>query len=270
MGLLTEDLSLRIERALSLAAQSRLSHVQELPGNPLGIEMRHWDCVSANLVRRDVLYYRHFNSVREVRRGDEVHVDGALTWFRSQDKACTVHLCPEANEVLRDHLEQGGLRQSWLMAVMCATPVAIEPRPTAVHVQASRGPSESFLTLWLDGTPPEERDFLRRVALAEFADWHCYVAFVEARPVAFAALYPCDAIGVMASAWTAPEFRGRGCQTALLRERINHTAEAGMDLVVSHAAAGSASQRNMERLGLQVAYTEAIWAISDPNPSAIS
>lgn len=259
-GSLTDDLPPRTERALSAAAQSRLSHIQQLPGNPLGIELRQWEHLSASLVGRDALYYHYFNAIRDVRPGDQVLVDEAIAWFRSYGKACRLSLSLEVDLELRDHLVERGLRQSRFMTVQCAVPVAIKPPPpNRVRVQMSQGPSEPFLALWLDGATTDEREFLCQLARAEFADWLCFVAFVEARPAAFAALYVTDGMGVMASAWTAPEFRRQGCHSALLRERIIHAADNGNDLLVGQAMLDSQSQRNMERMGLPVAYTQAIW-----------
>jgi hypothetical protein len=127
-------------------------------------------------------------------------------------------------------------------------------------VRAYQAPDlDTFLGLWLAGAPETDRDFLKPIGTAEFADWRCYVAFVENEPAGIAGLYLRDGVGVMASGGVRPEFRERGCQTALLRQRIGDAAEAGCDLVLSQATPGSGSQRNLERAGLRTAYTQAIW-----------
>jgi GNAT superfamily N-acetyltransferase len=56
-----------------------------------------------------------------------------------------------------------------------------------------------------------------------------------------------------------PDYRGRGCQAALLRRRIDDAAAAGCELVASQLPFGSGAQRNVERAGLRVACTKAIW-----------
>jgi hypothetical protein len=48
-------------------------------------------------------------------------------------------------------------------------------------------------------------------------------------------------------------------QGALVRHRIDAAAQAGCDLIVGHTATGSGSQRTMERNGLRLAYTKALW-----------
>jgi hypothetical protein len=55
--------------------------------------------------------------------------------------------------------------------------------------------------------------------------------------------------------------RGRGCQSALLSRRIADAAAAGCDSVASLAEFGSGSHRNLERAGLRVAFTQAVWRL---------
>ena len=71
-----------------------------------------------------------------------------------------------------------------------------------------------------------------------------------------------DGLGYLANAATLPAMRGRGCQTALLARRIADAAAAGCDTIASLAEFGSGSQRNLERAGLRVAYTQAVWRMS--------
>ena len=53
--------------------------------------------------------------------------------------------------------------------------------------------------------------------------------------------------------------RGKDVQTALLQKRIQVAIEKGAKYVTSEAAFGSPSHRNMERAGLKLAYTKALW-----------
>lgn len=89
--------------------------------------------------------------------------------------------------------------------------------------------------------------------------WHLYLAFVEEAPVAVALLHIQDQIATLVAATTVPQFRGRGCQTALLQQRIVDAADAGCTLLATQTRVGTASQRNMERAGMRVAYTSTIW-----------
>ena len=55
---------------------------------------------------------------------------------------------------------------------------------------------------------------------------------------------------------TLAGYRGRGIQSALLRERLALATEHGCRWAVAGALPGGRSQHNLEYLGFQVAYTK--------------
>lgn len=81
------------------------------------------------------------------------------------------------------------------------------------------------------------------------------LALVDGRPAGTGELYCEDGVAWLSADATLPHFRRRGVQRALQLERLRLGADAGCELAVSEALPGSASQRNMERLGFRVAYT---------------
>lgn len=78
-------------------------------------------------------------------------------------------------------------------------------------------------------------------------------------PAGVGLLYLQDRIGLLADATTLPEYRGKGCHAALIDHRVARAAERGCDLLTSFVEFGSASHRNLEKAGLRVAYTKAMW-----------
>ena len=82
---------------------------------------------------------------------------------------------------------------------------------------------------------------------------------MDGTPAGSAALTVDAGLGYLANAATLPAMRGRGCQTALLARRIADAAAAGCDTVASLAVFRTGSQRNLERAGLRVAFTQAVW-----------
>ncbi|MER9230136.1 GNAT family N-acetyltransferase [Mesorhizobium sp. M0664] len=70
-------------------------------------------------------------------------------------------------------------------------------------------------------------------------------------------------IGHLASVTTRAQFRRLGIHRYLLKSRINDAVAAGCRLVSAHTAVASASQRNLHRVGLRLAYTKAIWRSRD-------
>ena len=244
-----------------LALESRTAHVAELAGNPLGVELRLWPSLRASMVRAGFSYYPYFNAIRGVRPGCEADLGEALAWFAEAGLQTGLNVSPFASDAsLLTHLSERGLRLEHFMSVLYA-----DPRLLAAEVDSEviEGAS-AFLEVWLEGRAESERAFQASVAAAEFADWRCYAALIDGRPVAMAGLFVNQGAGYMASAYTSPGFRGRGLQTVLLSRRIRDAAAAGCDLIVSTATPGSQSQRNIERLGLRTAYTQSNWVTSSP------
>jgi hypothetical protein len=83
----------------------------------------------------------------------------------------------------------------------------------------------------------------------------CLLARLNGEPAGGGALSLYEGIGVIFGDSTLPGFRGRGVQSALLRERLALATENGCRWALAGAAPGGRSQHNMEYLGFQVAYT---------------
>ena len=85
-----------------------------------------------------------------------------------------------------------------------------------------------------------------------------YLAYVDDRPAAAAALYTSGRRAYFAGAATIPAMRNRGCQTALIRRRLRDAATTSEQVVVT-TAFGSPSQANLQRLGFGIVHTRALW-----------
>ena len=126
----------------------------------------------------------------------------------------------------------------------CAS--SVRTRPTLFAATLSDG----------HGAPPFARPPVAR--WAGQPGWRLYLAELDGVPAAAAALVIDGAIGYLAAASTLPAFRGRGCQTALIRRRISDAAAAGCSEVCA-LTAEPASRRNLERCGLALSYTKTAW-----------
>jgi hypothetical protein len=83
----------------------------------------------------------------------------------------------------------------------------------------------------------------------------CYLAG-GAEPGAAAAMSIRHGLALLFGDSTIPAFRRKGLQAALIRGRLAAAVAAGCNLASASTAPGSASQRNYERMGFQVAYTK--------------
>ena len=90
-------------------------------------------------------------------------------------------------------------------------------------------------------------------------DWHYYMAFIDGRPIAGAAMFVRGDGAWFGVAGTSTDARRRGAQTALLGRRLADAKRRGCSWVTAETAPDTAEQpnpsyRNMLRLGLRVAY----------------
>jgi ribosomal protein S18 acetylase RimI-like enzyme len=68
-------------------------------------------------------------------------------------------------------------------------------------------------------------------------------------------------IAQLTGAGTAPAFRRRGIQNALLSTRLADATTAGCDLAVITVQPGSTSHQNAQRRGFDLLYTRAVLAL---------
>jgi GNAT superfamily N-acetyltransferase len=87
-------------------------------------------------------------------------------------------------------------------------------------------------------------------------DTTCYLAWLDGRPVGGDCLAIHGDVASLFGSATVPTARGRGVQSALLADHLRTAALLGCRLMIAGAAPGGVSQRNMERLGFRVAYTD--------------
>jgi len=77
--------------------------------------------------------------------------------------------------------------------------------------------------------------------------------------IAAGALMLADGLALLAGASTVPEHRKQGAQRALLEGRLQFVAGPGCDLAMMCSEPRSGSQRNAERHGFRIAYTQIKW-----------
>jgi hypothetical protein len=151
-------------------------------------------------------------------------------------------------------------------------------RPTGVTIEPVRPRDERLVVRWID---PGEEDLWARVAAEGWGDTaelaafvreigevmarskgsFCFLAEMDGRPIAAAALGLADDVALLAGASTIPSARNRGAQLALLQARLRFAADRDCDLAMMGAQPGSTSQRNAERQGFRIVYTRIKWQL---------
>ncbi|MFN6552928.1 GNAT family N-acetyltransferase [Mycolicibacterium septicum] len=146
-----------------------------------------------------------------------------------------------------------------------------DERPPVTDVQVGRADD---LTAWVnvvvegfahpDGEGPVSHeqfpaDIIERAERdMEKAGATAYIALCDGVVAGGGMMRLTGAIAQLAGAATAPAYRRRGVQAALLAARLAEAAEAGCEIAVVTTAPGSKSQHNVQRRGFQLLYTRAI------------
>lgn len=153
----------------------------------------------------------------------------------------------------------GGVEVLASQAVLFATPsVVAADGPPVREVEAAEEFGRLLLEAFGVPAPAVQSNAAPLVAAAERLGGRFYVVELDERRAGAAILTMCGGDAYLAMAGTLPEFRGRGCQAALIRARVASAEAAGCELVVATAAFPSSSHRNLERCGLRTAYTKPV------------
>lgn len=104
-------------------------------------------------------------------------------------------------------------------------------------------------------TPPPAAHVRLAEICSAMPDTMLFVARVDGQPAGTGELLLDDELAWLSADSTLPAFRRMGVQGALQRHRLQLAADSGARIAVSETAPGSDSQRNMQRLGFEVAYT---------------
>jgi ribosomal protein S18 acetylase RimI-like enzyme len=94
--------------------------------------------------------------------------------------------------------------------------------------------------------------------LASLDGFSQYVARRGGRIAGGASMRIDNGVAQLCGAATLPEFRRPGVQTALVRARLAHAAEAGCDVAVVTTEPASKSQANAQREGFELLYVRAV------------
>jgi GNAT superfamily N-acetyltransferase len=117
---------------------------------------------------------------------------------------------------------------------------------------------------------PELTEFLLALApiCTERRDAISFLAEIDSEPIATGVLCLGGGVAYLGGACTVPEARKQGAQNALLASRLRYAVDEGCDVAMICTLPGSASQRNAERNGFQIAYTRIKWGLMPAPPPA--
>ena len=238
-----------------------LQALADLPDNPFGVAIRAFGQATA-LVCRSIpaqIYNRVFGLTVE----DRGHIPAIVEFYDQHGASPVFDLSPYAippywvepnvfPTLIRQGFYQGAFHQ--LLYRLPTTDCPALPPEIAIRAV---GPEDAATFAYVYDQVWGGSGAVR--VLLEHARFRCYLAFVDGIPAALGIQHLANGVGSMANGLTVPSLRGRGCQTALLYQRIADAARAGCDLLVSQCMPGVTSQNNQLRVGFQIAGSKAWW-----------
>jgi GNAT superfamily N-acetyltransferase len=193
-------------------------------------------------------------------------IDKVEQFYNQFDAPSRISLCPLADPSLFDILKERGYNlDQFFMVLARSLPVNETPVETPPGIQI-RQVAPDFSALWL-GTvargfsAPQEPDAGTYDILAPnlyAGNAVSYLAYVDGQPAGGGGMYLHAGVAEFGGASTLPTYRGRGVHTALLEVRVQAAHQMSCDLGLVLTSPGSHSQRNVQRLGFEVAYTKVV------------
>ncbi|MEK5149179.1 GNAT family N-acetyltransferase [Psychrobacillus sp. FSL K6-4615] len=263
-----KELAERLENAEIDALSSRLTEIQKIDRNPMSVEIKKFGNATAFSVKN--IPGPSFNTVKGLKAGDEKHIEKIIDFYKQKEIPVRFELTPAhtSSELLTCLSEAGYYHNDFHTTLYTqlsrelATIDKLNEQKLTIR-KLKRKEFGTFAEIYIKGfqMPPFLKDGIAQnnEILYDSENWTFYLSSYENEPAGIGVLFVNDRIATLAAAATIPSLRNKGIQAALIEHRILQAKQLECDLIVGQAKFGSVSQNNMERAGLNIAYTKAIW-----------
>ncbi len=194
------------------------------------------------------------------------HMDELEDFYVEQGSPIMVDFCPLADDSLLNELRKRRYYPHKMYTVLAypldeeiESPVGIETHVADEENLWVRTVSQAFEGI--DDVPMGNANNMYSRIAYYHADGGNFIAFMNGEPAGAGASYINKAAGVVElySGATRVQYRRRGVQQALVKARLENAKQMGCDLGMVMTTPGSASERNLQRLGFRVAYTKLVF-----------
>ncbi|WP_339148866.1 MULTISPECIES: GNAT family N-acetyltransferase [unclassified Sutcliffiella] len=245
--------------------EDRLMRVRGLHDNAMGVELKRFGNAVAFSVKN--IPGPSFNTVKGISEENIDDLEEIVEFYSSRGISARFEVTPgNASTNLFRKLSAMGFFQSGFHTALYRNLDELPRFGGGNTIQIEEISLEDFdifgeLYTKGFGMPNAFKDFVtaNNRVLAESKNWTFYLALVDREPAGIAVLFRKNGVATLAASATIPDFRNKGVHTALLQKRIQTAIDEGCQYIIGQAAFCSVSQKNMERAGLKVAYTNAVW-----------
>ncbi|MFS1891234.1 GNAT family N-acetyltransferase [Vibrio lentus] len=144
-----------------------------------------------------------------------------------------------------------------------AEPSSVEPLSDVGKVTIERWTQDNadeFLALLkTSGLECSDQIWQQKRALYCTDTFRCYVAKIEGKPCAWATSFINNEHAILANAYTQERYRSKGCQTALLRSRIEDAIALGAKVLLTDVMPNSTSSKNCKSIGFRSVGVRSVW-----------
>lgn len=264
MTVVNIELAQKLELSEIDLLTSRLSAIQNIQGNSMGIELQSFGTATAFSAKN--IPGPSFNTVKGLRTGEEHYIEKILKFYHQKDIPVQFELTPaHTSKELLTYLNKLGFYQINFHTTLYKqlTEEFYEDTPDITIRKLKENEFDLFGEIYTKGF--QMPDFLasgvaqNNKILYENPNWTFYLATKDERPVGIGVLFTKNKVATLAAAATLPYERNQGIQSAFIKKRMTDAFHQDNELLVGQAKFGSVSQNNMERAGMKIAYTKAIW-----------
>jgi hypothetical protein len=208
----------------------------------------------------------YFNRILIFSPPEAEHLSSILDAFNAKSAEAMIDISPSAlSAAVSQVLSSRGFAQTDFHPIF-ARRIAnwtFTSLPLKTRVVSTQDDLKVFQELYVQGweASPGFADTMKKFIekWIYYPGWRLFLALDGNEPISTAVLFVHDGVAYLADAATPAAFRGRGGQTSLLAARVEQARELGCDMIFSRADFGSISHKNMEKAGLPMAYTRAVW-----------
>lgn len=206
----------------------------------------------------------YYNRVKGFGINDIDNLDQILNFYNEKGIVPCFDMTPNnINEKVSMALSSKGFINSEQLAFLrLADDVDINPKQDIKIVKVDKENAEEFVDIVVStsGITNIDKEVIQRKKHYFYnPNFHNYIAYIGDKVAAIGSLFINDNEGYIANDYTFEEFRGMGCQTALLLYRIKEAKEKNLVNIYTDVEFGSISHNNMEKLGFKTVFINSFW-----------